>query len=428
MTANGHNTVGPLRALLDRTRVAHGCTLGDLTVLAPQNDPMRVDTPAGHRDGAWLAMHAETLGDRRIHLRGLHYMLLGKEEPSGGTYSNTQADWGWLQNDAAKAARWLQYIPWDRVVDARNSPPVIRVCEETEPEAYIGVADVDVLVPEELTPRVDIDGFYGRQPYKLVLVGEKTSLEEVLAPIAASRQADLYLPAGELSDTLIHQMASAGARDGRRMFVFYLSDCDPAGWQMPVSVAQKLRAFRELEFPELEFEVRPVALTPGQVREYGLPSAPLKETERRADRWAIAMGVQQTEIDALATLQPDLLARITRDAIKPFYDVSLDRRVHGARAEWQRQAQAMLEQQLGPDTLARIRDEAESKLAGLQQQVDAINAALRVDVADITLPPAELPAPEITTEPDGKPLISSDWSYHAQARRLIARKKYEELS
>jgi hypothetical protein len=27
----------------------------DLTVLASQNDPFRVDTPARHRDGAWLA-------------------------------------------------------------------------------------------------------------------------------------------------------------------------------------------------------------------------------------------------------------------------------------------------------------------------------------------------------------------------------------
>jgi hypothetical protein len=27
------------------------CSLKDLTVLAPQNDPFRVDTPARHRDG-----------------------------------------------------------------------------------------------------------------------------------------------------------------------------------------------------------------------------------------------------------------------------------------------------------------------------------------------------------------------------------------
>ena len=32
------------------------------------------------------------------------------------------------------------------------------------------------------------------------------------------------------------------------------------------------------------------------------------------------MGVEQTEIDALASLRPDLLRQIARDAIAPFYD------------------------------------------------------------------------------------------------------------
>ena len=53
-TLNGHQPNG-LRAALE----AAGGSLKSLTVLAPQNDPFRVDTDAGHRDGAWLA---NTLG------------------------------------------------------------------------------------------------------------------------------------------------------------------------------------------------------------------------------------------------------------------------------------------------------------------------------------------------------------------------------
>ena len=56
-------------------------------MLAAQNDPFRVDTPARHRDGKWLAVQAERLGlgDRVIHLRGLHYMLVSGEaiKPDG---------------------------------------------------------------------------------------------------------------------------------------------------------------------------------------------------------------------------------------------------------------------------------------------------------------------------------------------------------
>ena len=37
--------VSPLRAALDKVIAEQGCSLKDLTVLAPQNDPFRVDTP-----------------------------------------------------------------------------------------------------------------------------------------------------------------------------------------------------------------------------------------------------------------------------------------------------------------------------------------------------------------------------------------------
>lgn len=45
----------------------------------------------------------------------------------------------------------------------------------------------------------------------------------------------------------------------------------------------------------------------------------MKGTERRADKWYTALGVRQTEIDSIATLRPDLLDGLVRDAIAPFY-------------------------------------------------------------------------------------------------------------
>ena len=60
-----------------------------------------------------------------------------------------------------------------------------------------------------------------------------------------SYDADLYLPTGEISDTLLATMAKAGAEDGRPMVVFVFADCDPAGYQMAVSIGHKLRALKE---------------------------------------------------------------------------------------------------------------------------------------------------------------------------------------
>ena len=60
----------------------------------------------------------------------------------------------------------------------------------------------------------------------------------MLDPVADRFSADLYLPTGEISDTLVYTMASRMVPDdGRPMVVFYFADCDPAGWQMPISVS-----------------------------------------------------------------------------------------------------------------------------------------------------------------------------------------------
>jgi hypothetical protein len=267
--------VGPLRAALDAVIAEQGCSLKDLTVLAPQNDPFRVDTPARHRDGEWLAITARDLGlgDRRIHLRGLHYMVIGRSKPDGTPYRNTDADWLWLQGDAAKAARFLGYIPFDQIVDQRNAEPEVREFSQPEPWAYLTVGiDVELPDADDIMPGLSVEDFRGVQPYRVVMIGEKSSLADVLGPAARAHDADLYLPTGEMSDTLVYRIARTAAGDGRPLVVLYFADCDPAGWQMPVSVGRKLQAFREL-LGGFEFELHRVALTPDQVREYGLPSA-----------------------------------------------------------------------------------------------------------------------------------------------------------
>ena len=429
MSATASN--GALRQTLEKACAESGFGLGELTVLATPNDPFRVDTAAGHRDGEWLAVQASELGlgDRTIHLRGLHYVLVSGQviKPDGAPYMNTDRDWLWLQGGAAKAARWLGYVEFDQIVDARNNEPRVIEVERRDPLAWISPGRLYVELPsaDALEPRPVLVDFVGTQPFRLVLIGEKTSLEDVLAPIAAQHAADLYLPSGEPSDSMLYRMASAGADDGRRMIVFYFSDCDPAGWQMPISVARKLQAFRALKFNDLDFEVRRVALTPQQVREHGLPSTPLKQTEKRADKWVERMGVAQTEIDALAALQPELLREIVYDAIAPFYDYTLASRVTEAHRDWQQEAQARLDEQLDQHELHRIRTAAEEKLSDLQEQVEEINDSLRIDPSGIDLPPIVIPDPEFSTQPADEALINSDWSFGEQTRRLIAEKAYE---
>jgi len=170
-----------------------------------------------------------------------------------------------------------------------------------------------------------------------------------------------------------------------------------------------------------------VALTPGQVREYGLPSTPLKPTERRADAWRDAMRVEQTEIDALGSLRPDLLRRIARDAIEPFYDTSLDRRVYEARSDWLTTAQAVVDQSMDSQHLDAIRADAGQKLAAMRVEIDALNDALRVDADDFDLPAIVVPAATLNGSTNGLPLVDSRWGFAEGSRRLIEAKAYRGL-
>jgi hypothetical protein len=393
-----------------------------LTVLASDNDPLRQDTPAKHELGRWLVDRMGELGvTGQRHLRGLHYLLIGATKPDGTPYANNDDNWKWL-GKVAKAARWLGYMEFDQIVDERNDEPVRRDytgstlhtkqfnADYPEPYGSVTVAGypVDDVSVDYLLPAPSLE-FEHVQPYRIVLIGEKSSLRPILDPIAQRYRADLYLPTGEISDTQIHRMASDGAADGRPMVVLYFADADPSGWQMGISVARKLQAFKMLEFQDLDVELRRVALTPDQVlpgglTPNGLPSTPLKPTEDRAEDWVKAFGVEQTEIDALAATAPGALRRLAVEAIAPFFDPDLEERADALIQEWEAQALQAMGNQDG------LRE-------WLGQMLD--------DASRIVLPEApEMPEPELTGD-RVHPLMDTRRDYVNQCLILKASKKYD---
>src|SRR5215212_2550363 len=161
----------PLRQTLDDAIAeANGTKLSlkDLTVLSPQIDPFRLDTPARHRDGQWLVATARDLGvlsgGRQIHLRGLHYAITMASKPyvkpDGTTFVNNEDNWNWLADVAAKAARFLGYIDFDRIFDKRNATPVVRIFDRKVPWPYVNVGiEVDIPDAADIEPRVGVWDF-----------------------------------------------------------------------------------------------------------------------------------------------------------------------------------------------------------------------------------------------------------------------------
>jgi hypothetical protein len=422
---------GALRAVIEAACAETDSALTTLTVLSSRIDPYRLDTSVGHVAGKWAAAQLKRAlkgSTRMIHWRGLHYVIVAQKniiKPNGEVYTNTDENWTWLIETAGKAARWLGYVPFEKIFDNKNDAPIIHRQASVKPDPYVSIG-LDVAIPDAsaLEPTAGAEGFVPRQAYHFVFFGEKGSLKPVLEPIAKAKHADLYLPSGEISDTLLHQIAKDAVADGRPMVMFTLADCDPGGHQMPVSIGRKLQAFRDLLFPSLRFEVVPVALTVAQVEELGLPSTPLKETEKRADRWREAFGVEQTEIDALAALRPRVLTEIVEAAFEPYYDSTLEDRVAEAETEWLASAQEAIDSQMDPEALDALRAEAADKLAELQSAIDDINERLHLASGRFTLPPIVVPEPEIDEDAFRHALLRFGDDWVTGTRALITHKSY----
>jgi hypothetical protein len=114
---------------------------------------------------------------------------------------------------------------------------------------------------------------------------------------------------------------------------------------------------------------------------------------------------------------------IVRRGIEPFFDKGLDRRVREAKQQWEAEADRALADQLGPELVARLRQEAEARLAEIEEKVEALNDELWVDTNGIGLPPIpEIPAPMLNGVPS--PFAGSRMGFAEFVRQLKGRGEY----
>jgi len=414
------------------TAAAASCCLPvrELCVLSPENDPYT--SWKRRRQAEWFA---ELFGrlvppDRRRHLRGFFYLLVSQPTPvlwlNGKPFVNDYKHWQAMQK-AANAARWLGLIPFKSIIDERNAQSEIYVPPVTTVMTSITSGTAVEIAAElaEALPQFTVSGFTARQTHRIIFYGEKSSLAEVLRPIAEEIGAEMIIVVGESSNTRIQEAAERLVADGRPGVLLYFSDFDPSGHQMPISVARKLQALRDLCYPNLNIRLYQVALTIEQVRSLGLPSAPLKDKEKRSAKWRAAFdGHEQTEIDALVELHPDVLRQATYDAIRPFYDFTLNDRVRRVGDDWRIKANRALARKKGyHSAVERIKTAWEQARVAIEDLTDEQKRA--ADALRKTIPPA--PAlPEAKPAGDAScALFDSTDDFIAATRRLRQHKKLD---
>jgi hypothetical protein len=338
----------------------------EFLALSEKNDPFYTGRPSEIKHAKWFARQWRELGyTSDVHLRRMHYKLVslanvetpydldeeGKKVDRGKgiepcIYQNTDGWWQYLLA-AGKWARYLDYIAAQDFVDRRTPDPILNARWDDnsdhdggyyDPTPRFGVEDdsdwsdyevsVPTLVdlPDELQemPRLQADGYMSLNVGDHIEVWvEKATVNDVLAPICRKHKVDLIVGKGEMSITAVLDLIKRAkrARDysynqDRRTIVFYISDYDPAGLGMPISVARKIEYWlTRFGLTDLDITLVPLVLTKSQVEEYSLPRVPVKDSDARKDNWQAMHGIGQVELDALEALHEGELARLVDEAI-----------------------------------------------------------------------------------------------------------------
>jgi hypothetical protein len=423
-----HVGPGVLAQYFARECAESGYSPDELTVLTKGVDPFRLDVPARRQDAEWFARWFSRRIRGAPHLREVHYVLSSPppiKRPNDELYRNNWPNWRWLLLSAAKAARWLGLVPWQRIIDNRSEDPTVNRPPRAG-EAKAGSILTELTVPDEtdVTPIARLEGFGADQESCLAVYTEKSSVKPALATTAGTYEINFYIGGGEAVDRRIWEMARDAYHDGRKLIVFAVTDCDPSGHNMPIAIARKLQAHAVLEFPGLEFEVVRAGLTPDQARALKLPDAPIKPTEARRHRWRDAMDVGQVELDAALALKRDEFVAAIEAEILLYFDETLAKKVRDAREDWEERAQAAIEEQTDADELAELQERYDNA----REEIEDINRRLAEIAEGVTLPdPPDQPEPDMSEkESKRSPLIDSDWGFVTGSLRLKASKAYEE--
>lgn len=296
----------------------------ELLALSPKNDPFYVGSKGDIEKAKWIADIYRRMGSpAECHIRRMHYWAVVKakiKKPDGTLYENTEEDWGYILV-ASKYARYLGLIPMEKIVDRRNPKPIIHTnyWPDEDPEEELGKIDA-----EKVADTI-VEQFYcynpaNAQAYHLEVWEEKSTMLDKTDPVCTRLLVNHVPGLGELSITSVHDLIKRVVRAGKPVRVFYISDFDPAGEGMPISIARKIEWFIRSRYPALDVKLTPLVLTKEQCDHYELPRTPIKASDKRKRGFEERHGGGATELDALEAIHPGELARILEEALSPYFD------------------------------------------------------------------------------------------------------------
>lgn len=388
-------------ALARKLDVARADTL---LAMSRNYDPFQKGTPAHWRNARWFAELWERFGySSGVHLRRMHYRIGSTPDPrsaAGKPYENTERCFGKLCV-AGSEARILGLVDPEHFEDRRNPAARLYIQPRWEPpepswdwrdgaifqppgSELPEIGRWDLEVPDWSMPSIrswlssgvpggfdwpeptvfGYDYHDDDQPVLVEVWIEKTTMDDILVPLCQGMRVNLVRAAGFESITNIVGLLRRAERHRKPAHVVYVSDYDPAGERMPVVVARQVEFWREALGIDAEVSVEQVALTREQVAAYDLPTAPIKDSDRRKAGFEARNGEGAVELDALEALHPGTLAETVAHAIRPYVDPTLAGRLE--------------------DTERQAASDAVIELMGATRPLDEQLAVVKADIAAVS--------------------------------------------
>lgn len=328
----------------------NGMSVKDLLALSPNNDPFYVGSEGQMEKAKWFAeIYAKMGSPDQCHIRRVHYWFVsqhGAKKPDGTPYENTINDWGFLTL-ASKYARYAGLVPVENIIDRRNPAPIVNIMtwDNEKPSKKKDEINAEEII-DEIARLFYCWNEHNSQAYHVEIWCEKSTMNDVLEPICKEYGINLITGLGELSVTAVHSLIRRMGYIAKPVRIFYISDFDPAGECMPVSIARKIEYFIRLNDMEEHVRLKQVMLTADQCKSFQLPRTPIKDTEKRKDGFETRHGTGATELDALEALHSGEMTKIIANEISKYVDRDAWREVRQKNMELRQKVRDFLEDKI----------------------------------------------------------------------------------
>ena len=335
---------------LNESRKKHNLTIGDVVAMSAGNDPFW-QTPGKILKAMWaqrimnkvVKPHLRRINVPDIHLRDIHYILTGmnyRTWDGSAIYQNTTAHWGDLITAFANA-RYLDLVDPTLIRDNKNKcdrRTDYREDYEFEKRVERGKEDLN----KEKVLELFTSWFYGLKnwcnymPCHIEIWAEKDLA--LLEQVARRYKIDTVVGEGETSITQVYRIINRIKEAGKPVRIAYIADADVVGSNMSKAMSRKMEfIIDQLEDDDYDVKLTHLMLTPAQVRQYDLPTIPMKPTkpdaksrsyETRKDDWMESRGLAgAVEINSFHALYPNEFKAILVKFITSYYDSDIKSKV-----------------------------------------------------------------------------------------------------